>query len=122
MKARILVLILLFLNNFSFASCNDIFLSWFQTPNVRIVVPQFSFSNCRVSFPTVYFQIPRVAMASCGGGMCSGYGFNQCSSCCCTDPGCGTNPCLSCWECCKNFGNVGADRGPCSYAGGDWDP
>lgn len=29
-------------------------------------------------------------------------------TCTCTDPNCGTNPCLSVGRCCSAFGNVGA--------------
>lgn len=39
---------------------------------------------------------------ACGGG-----GFYR-GNCSCSDPNCGTNPCLSCGRCCAAFGNAGA--------------
>lgn len=52
----------------------------------------------------------------CGGSSCtngcnyssqSDCGQDHAGSCTCTDPNCGTNPCLSTQECCRAFGNVG---------------
>ena len=50
--------------------------------------------------------------AYCGGGSDGGGCGNTCSeydsTCQCTDPNCGKNPCLSRSDCCEAFGNVGA--------------